>query len=135
MFVDGSQVTQNITNEILQRVDVLSAKLGTTASHIWDVYVTQGKVEAIRDSVVLGICLIAATGLVLLAKSLHKKIENCCNNGEDELGYVIATVFTIILILFTVITGLVHGYDAVGEWLNPQYWAFQHLTMDLKNLF
>jgi hypothetical protein len=27
------------------------------------------------------------------------------------------------------------SYNALTEWLNPQYWAFQHLTADLKNLF
>jgi hypothetical protein len=60
MFIDGTQVADKAVDGILQRIDALAAKIGTTAQHIWDVYVAQAKVEGVRDLMIVGIMLTMA---------------------------------------------------------------------------
>ena len=136
MFVDGAQVAHEAVQGILERVDALAAKIGTTAQRIWDVYVAQAKVEAIRDAVLSVILLIVAALSVRLILFFGKKF-NDTDYSEDGtvfgLGAAIV-VLSAVIILCLVFSG-VNAYAAIPEWFNPQYWAFQHLTADLKNLF
>ena len=66
MFIDGAQVADKAVDGILQRIDALAAKIGTTAAHIWDVYVQQARVEAIRDTFFVVLFLTASCLLTYL---------------------------------------------------------------------
>ena len=136
MFVDGAQVAHEAVQGILERVDALAAKIGTTAQRIWDVYVAQAKVEAIRDAVLSVILLIVAALSVRLILFFGKKFNDTDYSGVGTvfgLGAAIV-VLSAVIILCLVFSG-VNAYAAIPEWFNPQYWAFQHLTADLKNFF
>jgi hypothetical protein len=45
---------------ILSRIDALAQRIGTTAGHLWDVYVAQARVEAITDTAIVVSLLIVA---------------------------------------------------------------------------
>ena len=47
----GAQVTDKAIDGILQRLDALAAKIGTTAAQLWQVYIAEARVETIRDLV------------------------------------------------------------------------------------
>jgi hypothetical protein len=131
MFIDGAQVADKAVDGILQRIDALATKIGTTAAHVWDVYVAQARVEAIRDTFYVVSFLIVSSLLAYLSYRLFRYgIEK---DGYDEWPYV-AGGFSGVFSLALLIVSFVMFYGAIGEWMNPQYWAFQHLTADLKNL-
>jgi len=133
MILDGAQVAETAVQGILSRIDQLAAKIGTTAVHIWDVYVAQARVEAIRSTalavVLLGLAVFFATYVRGLFWQMHKRAYD---SGE---GWAAGAIIFGIVGAALVIPALINLYVGFGEWLNPQYWAFQHLTADLKNLF
>ncbi len=132
MLIDGTQVADKAVDGILQRIDALSAKIGTTAAHVWDVYVQQARVEAIRDTVFVVILLIVSSLLAYLSYRLSRHgIKRDC---YDDWPFITGT-FAVIGSIGALIAALVISYGAIGELLNPQYWAFQHLMADLRNLF
>jgi len=132
MFIDGAQVADKAVDGILQRIDALAAKIGTTAQHIWDVYVAQARVEAIRDTVFVVILLIVSSLLAYLSYRLFRHgIKRDC---YDDWPFITGA-FSVIGSAGALIAALVISYGAIGELLNPQYWAFQHLMQDLRNLF
>jgi len=133
MFIDGTQVADKAVDGILQRIDALAAKIGTTAQHIWDVYVAQAKVEGVRDVMIVGIMLTMAIVTGIGFKWFWFKAKEADSDVEGFFGFM-AGVCVIVFIVSVVLT-FSFAYSAVGEFLNPQYWAFQHLTADLKNLF
>lgn len=119
--------TDKAVDGVLQRIDVLAAKLGTTASHIWDVYVAQARVEAVRDIVML-----VVFGILLLWPG-RLLMSFCYKKSEDD-DWGIGLFFTVVGLLVLLIAVLSCGYDAMGELMNPQYWAFQNLMHDIKGL-
>jgi len=116
----GAQVANDAVQGILSRIDQLASKIGTTAAHVWDVYVGQARVEAIRDGVVGAILFLGS--LLFFWVFFH------CDDEDAKIGCFLVAVAAGI-------ASLIWFYGSAGEWLNPQYWAFQHLTQDLKNLF
>lgn len=132
MFQTGAQVTDKAVDGILQRIDALSAKIGTTAAHMWDVYVQQARVEAIRDTVFVVLLLIVSYLLGYLSYRLFR--HGIKRDNYDDWPFITGT-FSVIGSVGSLIAALVISYGAIGELLNPQYWAFQHLMADLRNLF
>ena len=132
MLIDGTQVADKAVDGILQRIDALAAKIGTTAAHVWDVYVQQARVEAIRDTVSVVLLLIVSAFLANLSYCLFR--YGIREDNYDDWPYVTGGFAAAVsLALLIVLSSTCYG--AIGEWLNPQYWAFQHLMADLKNVF
>ena len=133
------QVADKAVDGILQRIDALAAKIGTTAQHVWDVYVAQARVEALRDTLAFIAFLLIAGGLVRLAMfaesraSAMKQTRQSCFDDEG-MGWMVVTVFAPLASLVFVIISLTYAYNSIGEWVNPQYWAFQHLAQDIRGI-
>lgn len=127
MILDGAQVADAAVQGILSRIDQLAAKIGTTAAHVWQIYIAQARVEAIRDTVMAVLLLSLA---IFLLFWLRYKTDNEVGLYKDSgQGWLSGVALSLLA------TGALYIYSAIPEWLNPQYWAFQHLTADLKNLF
>ena len=78
------------------------------------------------------ILLIVSSLLAYLSYRLSRHgIKRDC---YDDWPFITGT-FAVIGSIGALIAALVISYGAIGELLNPQYWAFQHLMADLKNLF
>lgn len=52
----------------------------------------------------------------------------------DDMWYI-AVVFGCIGVVVCFIIAIANIYASIGELLNAPYWAFSHLTSDLKGLF
>lgn len=111
-----------MNEEILKRIDVLAEKLGTTATHIYQVYVAQARIEAIEDIIAaLAFAAIALVCILLAMKNFRSK-------NVDQ--FVIA-----IMIIGAVISYFVAFYSILGaatEALNPEWWAIHHIAVELK---
>jgi hypothetical protein len=89
-------------------------------------------VEGVRDVMIVGIMLTMAIVTGIGFKWFWFKAKEA--DSDVEFFGFMAGVCAIVFIVSVVLT-FSFAYSAVGEFLNPQYWAFQHLTADLKNLF
>ena len=90
MLIDGTQIADKAVDGILQRIDALAAKIGTTAQHIWDVYVAQARVEAIRDTLFVVLFLIVSSLLAYLSYRLFR--YGIKKNEYDDWPYFIADI-------------------------------------------
>jgi hypothetical protein len=117
-------VSQDVANQIFQRLDALAAKLGVTAQFIFGIYVQQARVEALRDTL-LGLFLFAlglAFGYIGVRLIRFGQKENNYDGwpflcgGLSYIPCLVAMVFAILAI-----------YYAIGEWMNPQFWALDAL--------
>lgn len=121
--------------ELLKRLDALSAKLGMGASKIWEFTVHQAYVEGCIDIVVL-LCWYFLIGLPLALIGLHAYRQ--WKTSNETLSYRDPDWF-IGMILFgggglTVFSVASSSYisNILTCFLNPQYWAFQHILSQLK---
>lgn len=121
-------ISQQTADAVLQRLDALAAKLGVTAQYVYGVYVQQARVEAVRDTIWFCLLLLVATALFVLARKLF---QYGIKHRADEWPFFVGGVTGIggaVLIM----VALGYAYSAVGEWVNPQFWALDTLFRALK---
>ena len=110
-------MNEQMQQELLNRLDALAAKLGTTAEHLWGVLIYQARIDA----------LVSAIGFVvfgLITMFLYKVVRN----ADDEIDRIFPAVGMVITFgiaiacLFSIWTPL----------LNPEYFALQKVLEVLK---
>lgn len=130
----GAQVAYETANGILQRIDALAAKLGTTAAQLWQVYLAQATVEALRDAALAVLLLSISTILGFkIIPFFWNKLSAAEKLRHDGDGWGAAAIITAIVCIGLTTAAVCFLYASVGEFANPAYWAFQHLTADLRN--
>jgi hypothetical protein len=111
--------------EILKRIDLLAAKLGTTASQVWEIFLKQAKVEVWED---LGLTVLG-TGLIIggafLARWATKQFQAASYNNKDL--YIAPVVIGWLVGLLGGVLLLVGSLSIWTPLLNPQYWALQQI--------
>ena len=105
----------------MQRLDVLTAKLGVTGAEVWRIYLSQSRV-AVLECVTGILCGIS---MVFLARYLAGKATQ-----EDEgAGWTIAAMLSLGVGLITLVLGLLSIWSPL---LNPEFWALHQLLDDLS---
>jgi len=113
---------KDLTAEILKRLDVLSEKLGTTATHLWAVLVKQAYITGIADSVAAGFMLfLVVVGYKLLKAGWVAAVKD---HWDDFPVRVIAGV--LLVVVCAVLFGC-SVYSAVLELGNPEYFALHEI--------
>lgn len=100
-----------MNQEILQRFDVLSAKLGVVTGHMWDALVRQGYIEGARGLTAVVISLVLFYGAAQCKKSE--------NPDTAFVGCIALVGLGIILLLI--------GLQFSAYLLNPEYFAVKQL--------
>ena len=117
-------MNDQLTQQILARIDVLAAKLGTTAVYLWGVLLQQAKIEAYTDFFNAGVCLFfLGIGLILLYKSIKKVREGDYHYDTWCVVLCVSSIVSFFLVICA-IENTVHGVQIL---LNPAYWALQHI--------
>ena len=129
---------EDLTKEVLSRLDGLAAQLHTTGAQLWQVLVAQAKVEAITDLVQLGVALVAGVGGTWACF----KLATLCANEADKPykdkneGVIISAFIGALLTGITAMIGsavfLINSTSWVTPLLNPQYWALQQILNVFK---
>jgi hypothetical protein len=113
----------NETTEILIRE--LSDKLGVYADKIWDVLLLQARVEAISDTVITAIMVIAfIVAFKIVYKNAYDRSKEKC---WDEAVTSVAIAF---LAFFGVILSICVSYNVpniITCIVNPEYWALKQI--------
>ena len=131
----------NWKEELLKKLDILAAKLGTTSAYLWNILLKQAYIVAWRD-IILSFVLMAFAGCCyyLFKKSLVKAED--ANTPSDTTNRNIATFDTTdwhIAAGVAAIAGLVFGgcalgnlYDSIPILFNPQFYALHQILDSLK---
>lgn len=128
--------------EIYDRVEAglkaLGEKLEVPAAQMWEILVRQAYVEAWTQ--LMWVCL-SGVMFVVLAHLVMKNFEVAIeikrergeryHNDEDDLHDAVGIV-CVILLLVCVIIFLINLDDLPGRFLNPEYYALQHILDSLK---
>lgn len=120
-------MTEQLSTEVLKRVDALASQLHTTGSQLWQVLVAQARVEAITDLCQLGLLTLGMVALGWFEYWLIKKGSNPqVDYDTQETCGITSCVLGIILIVGVGIwMGICTNW--VTPMLNPQYWALQQV--------
>lgn len=109
-----------MTPEVLQRVDVLAAKLGVAGEHVWAVLVRQAHLEVLFNLAVAVACGYALRKLILFVRA---------HTNDDDLPVAVLGALGIAIVGMFFLAAL--GY-ALTAALNPEYWALQQILEALK---
>lgn len=115
---------EQLKEELLKRLDVLAAQLGTTSEYIWEVLIKQARVEAVISVVAV------AFGIVLLVIGCYLGRRLAVNVKEiieaDTPALFIGHLFGGLLGVFIGLVLIrVHFHTALTAYFNPEYWALQ----------
>jgi hypothetical protein len=106
-----------ITKEILDRLDAIALKIGTTGEHLWEVLTKQGMVEGVFG--LIGVVVVPLLFYIMIKTVLKYKdvVEE-----ENAEGPVLFFCFIISLILFGLFIFSVIGVQYL---FNPEYYALK----------
>lgn len=117
-------MNSEIQKEMLDRLDLLSSKLGVVAEGLWSVLVRQAQIEVSMGFVQLGLYALMAYLFVRYFKLvLHKTTKE----NWDDIAWL-PVIFAGLFVFFCVFVG---GYCALESIVygigNPEYVAMQKL--------
>ena len=113
-----------MTDEILKRLDALSAKLGVAAGHLWEILVRQARVDAFENVLLCILSLCGVCVFVRLASWVLKK--------ADEEWAAFAFGCACVGAVACSIASLVGFCSLWTPLLNPEYFAFQKIVEAFK---
>jgi hypothetical protein len=125
-------MNNELQHALVQKLNELSAKLGTTVDRLWAVLVQQARITAITDGIELVVCLALSVFCAKLAWWGFNQIYEKKPGYREDWTTQTSLRFTLgifasaaLLPLFIMIAVLFPA--AMTELFNPQYWALQHL--------
>jgi hypothetical protein len=120
--LDWEELEMN--EEILKRLDALAAKLGIASAHLWDVMITQSRIDGVEDLVFAVMYLLGTAATVWVARWLRKQ--------DDDFLCEFCFFVTCIVVPIWLIVSTNYFYHVPGELFNPEYSAFSKLAGSLK---
>ena len=108
-----------IAKEIFDRLDLIGAKLGVAAGHIWPVLIRQSMIDGYRD------LTIGSFLFLISAVSTYGFWRIAIKEMEDD------GAFFLIPALMSFIFCCPFLYAAIGELLNPEYYALEFIKSAL----
>lgn len=100
----------------------IADKLGTTTEYLWLILVKQAPISGISDLIV---CFVLITSCYLSSKASYKLYDN--DKLYENVGTGLASMFTGILILFSIIVISCNLSLIVSALYNPEYWALKQI--------
>lgn len=118
-----------MNEEILKRIDLLAAKLGVTADHIWAVLVKQARVEAAEWIIWSLFWFILSGACAYMSRWLYK-LEKTGNRSHEveEAYFLFAAVPSGIA--FVIAAGCLA--NILTLFVNPEYWALKQIMEMMK---
>ena len=116
-----------MTKEILDRLDLLGAKLGVTGAHAYEVLVRQAHIDA-WSLTVLAVLLWVVSGYCFNLGRRYATMEE-----RDQRDSVVTTAMVSFIVSgFLLIIGTLVAFHAAGRLLNPEYYAIQEIMEAIR---
>lgn len=128
--------SEEITQQVLERLDAVAAKLGVAAEHLWGVFVQQSIIEGAVTAiaVILAAFVCYTTAFVTSHRRMRGNTKWWSTKGNEESptfqGVLGVISITLSIILTWVI--LTSANDWTSKILNPEYFAWQEIQRIVK---
>lgn len=122
MFVDPSDL--NWQKELLDRLDLVAAKIGQGAGYLWHVLVKQGIAEGVTDATCATMSLLIAVMAGYYARKFGRLAEA---DNWHEPGYPLGFIASLGIAIVAGLCVCAYTHDAVLELVNPEYFALHEI--------
>ena len=119
---------EDLTKELLARLDTLAAKLGVAVESIFALYVKQAPLEAVNTLLLLVLTLLLFASMLYSAA----KATNAVSNSPTEGTFVGIAVTMGIGCLVAIIVSIYNMTNLMAQLFNPEYWALQQILSQLN---
>lgn len=114
---------EKISEELLERLDLLAQKLGVTIDHLWRVLVRQAYIEVCYAI----FWIILATFLTVLARYyIGKSIDTFKESSKCPGGRIITSIVLGFVAFIFLLTAMIQCID-IGYLFNPEYYALEQM--------
>lgn len=113
-----------MNKEVVEMINELAERFGTTAEHLWSVLVNQAAISGLMD--ILFIVILISIASVWIVFVLRKTADTSYNGWESEgkfFGYM-SIFFVCFLGFFFIIFAL---QNIATAFFNPEYWALKQI--------
>ncbi len=112
-----------MNDKVLEALQTLAAKLGTTVDHLWGVLLKQAPIDGTID-------LIVCIALVWFNVSFLRAVVRKTLSDDPEWEEEKAIIAWMMVAVFFVISGLIVWHNTamiIASFFNPEYWALNQL--------
>lgn len=117
-----------MNEELLKRLDVLAAKLNTSAQFLWSVLIKQAKVEMIEDALFIALTAVGLWIVIKWTQSFYKRHDELTDCPAEGIPLVFCWIFGVIAMPFSIYA----LFEIPTLLFNPQFWALQQIVSQLK---
>lgn len=121
-------MNETMLQEILNRLDALSAKLGVAAHALFALYVRQAYIDGIESVLIIAAMAVAIYFLVKITLRLWDQIDELGKLGKDRMGSGSCAFFAVVCIIICAWVGIYFLCTAIDCFSNPQLVAFKSLA-------
>ena len=119
---------EDLTKELLARLDTLAAKLGVAVESIFALYVKQAPLEAANTVLLLVLALLFFVAMLYSAG----KATLAASNSSTEGTFIGIATCTGIGCLMALIVSIYRATHMMAQLFNPEYWALQQILSQLN---
>ncbi|MCK4959637.1 MAG: hypothetical protein KAT00_09550 [Planctomycetes bacterium] len=126
---------EDLTKEVIQRIDLYAEKLGVLATDLFQVMIAQQRVDVIWALVFTLVIGSIALLSLLLSLKYYVRMESKWKAGRwgagEDVPFIIGLCIGGVALFFLTIGFLFDGSSIVGKLLNPTYYA----VIEMRRLF
>lgn len=112
-----------MNEKVLEALQTLAVKLGTTAEHLWGVLLRQAPIDGTIEFI---FCSILVWFNVKMARMVVRKTLSDDPEWEDDRACT-AWVLLVVSVLFATIIVWCDAAMIIAAFFNPEYWALTQL--------
>ena len=122
-----------LTEEVLARLDALAAKLGVSVERLWEILVSQAYLSGIFHLCSIGIAVVLCLALVRFTRRLAPDAtDDVITRLEQEETFFVCRVVSYTVLGAVLALSVCFLNHAMTEILNPQYHAWREISEVLR---
>jgi len=118
-----------MNEELQKQLASLASKLNVSVEHLWGVLVRQAYIDGISSLCTMLVCMVLGVAAVYAFFHLRRKFQ--ATPERDRLSFYPPAPMDLMLLgmvlLFLLMIALSNFYWVISDFLNPEFYAFQHL--------
>ena len=128
---------EELSGEVLKRLDAIAAKLGVTVEMMWDIMTRQGMIQGIYGIIYVALGIVGFfMALKLSAESgfaIRDADRNWREDGADSkfIGGVFALLGSIAALIFSLVL-LAQGFGDTKYFFNPEFYALSEILKSIQ---
>ena len=117
-------------NELTQLIRKLAQELSTTSNHLWDILMTQARLEVYAGIFWITLAVALTVFLIWYFKWIKRNILKLTNEGAETV-YLSILVVLIFIDVAIIVKGILSIFTIINYILNPEYLAIQKILKSL----